>query len=69
MLQGTMAGSSPRIAVDLQHTAAECEWAYDRRLSIGRLDKGLDEPKAKAWTVVDMQKDWKVFFPPLRWKP
>ena len=31
--------------------------------SIGRLDKGLDEAKARGWTVVDMKKDWKRVYP------
>lgn len=38
------------------------EWAYDRQSSIGRLDKALDEAKAKGWTVVDMKRDWKVVY-------
>jgi hypothetical protein len=29
-------------------------WVYDRNSSIGRLDKALDETKAKGWTVVNM---------------
>ena len=31
---------------------------------IGRLDKGLDEAKAKGWTVVNMKDDWKTIFSP-----
>jgi hypothetical protein len=27
------------------------------------LDKALDEAKARAWTVVDMKKDWRAVFP------
>jgi hypothetical protein len=27
------------------------------------LDKGLDEAKAKGWTVVSMKEDWKTIFP------
>ena len=38
------------------------EWAYDRNSPIGRLDKGLDEAKAKGWTVVSMSNDWKRVF-------
>ena len=40
----------------VHHTDAEREWAYDRQSPIGRLDKGLDEARAKGWTVVDMKK-------------
>jgi hypothetical protein len=39
------------------------QWAYDRKSSIGRLDKGLDEAQMKGWTVVDMKQDWKVVYP------
>ncbi len=31
--------------------------------SIGRLDNGLDEAKAKGWTIVDMKSDWKIIYP------
>jgi phosphoserine phosphatase len=63
MLQWTAAGKGPRFALYVHHTDAEREWAYDRKSSIGRLDKGLDEAKKKGWTVVDMKQDWKVIFP------
>ncbi|MEJ2321058.1 MAG: HAD family hydrolase [Gammaproteobacteria bacterium] len=63
MLQWTTAGQGPRFALYVHHTDAEREWAYDRESSIGRLDKGLDEAQAKGWSVVDMQRDWKVVYP------
>jgi phosphoserine phosphatase len=63
MLQWTSAGSGSRFCLYVHHTDAEREWAYDRKSWIGRLDKGLDEAKAKGWTVVDMKKDWKRVFP------
>ena len=63
MLQWTTAGQGPRFALYVHHTDAEREWAYDRKSSMGRLDKGLDEAQAKGWTVVDMQQDWKVIYP------
>ena len=31
--------------------------------SVGKLDNGLDEAKAKGWTVVSMKDDWKTIFP------
>jgi hypothetical protein len=64
MLQWVTAGGGPRFALYVHHTDAEREWAYDRKSTFGRLDKGLDEAKARGWTVVDMKKDWKVVFPP-----
>lgn len=63
MLQWTAAGKGTRLLLIVHHTDAEREWAYDRRSSIGRLDKALDEAKAKGWTVVDMRRDWKVIHP------
>ncbi len=63
MLQWTTAGQGPRFALYVHHTDSEREWAYDRKSSIGRLDKGLDEAQAKGWTVVDMRQDWKVIYP------
>ena len=62
MLQWTAAGSGARFMGLVHHTDAEREWAYDRKSSIGRLDKALDEARAKGWTVVDMKKDWKRVF-------
>ncbi len=63
MLQWTTAGEGARFALYVHHTDAVREWAYDRKSGIGKLDKGLDEAKAKGWTVVDMKQDWKVIFP------
>ena len=63
MLQWTAAGSGPRFCLYVRHDDAAREWAYDRDSSIGRLDKGLDEAKAKGWTVVSMKGDWKVIYP------
>ncbi len=64
MLQWTTAGSGPRFALYVHHDDAVREWAYDRESHIGKLDKGLDEAKAKGWTVVSMRNDWKTIFPP-----
>jgi len=47
----------------VHHTDAKREWAYDRESHIGKLDKGLDYAKKHNWTVVDMQKEWKVIYP------
>jgi hypothetical protein len=63
MLQWTAAGDGARFCLLVHHTDAQREWVYDRQSSIGRLDKGLDEARARGWTVVDMKRDWKVVFP------
>jgi hypothetical protein len=62
MLQYTAGGAGPRFCLFVRHTDGEREWAYDRQSSIGRLDKGLDEAKAKGWTVVDMKSDWRTIY-------
>ena len=63
MLQWTAAGEGARFMLILHHTDADREWAYDRKSHIGRLDKALDQAGENGWTVVDMQKDWKVIYP------
>ena len=63
MLQWTTAGPGARFGLIVRHTDAEREWAYDRRSSVGRLDKALDEAPRRGWTVVDMKQDWKVVYP------
>lgn len=64
MLEYTAAGGGPRLMLLVHHTDADREYAYDRKSSMGQLDKALDEANAKGWTVVDMKTDWKVIFPP-----
>lgn len=63
MMQWTAAGKGPRFMGYVNHTDADREWAYDRDSLVGRFDKGLDEARARGWTLVDMKKDWKVIFP------
>jgi len=63
MLQWITAGQGLRFALYVHHTDGDREWAYDRKSGIGRLDKGLDEAKAKGWTVVDIKRDWKRIYP------
>jgi phosphoglycolate phosphatase-like HAD superfamily hydrolase len=63
MLEWTAAGSGARFMGLVHHTDAEREWAYDRQSHVGRLDKALDEAKARGWVVVDMKQAWKVIYP------
>lgn len=64
MLQWTtLAGGGKRFGGIVHHTDAEREFAYDRESPVGRLDKALTEAKKNGWTVVDMQKEWKVIYP------
>jgi len=66
MLEWTAAGSGARLCLYVHHDDAAREWAYDRKSQVGRLDKGLDEAKAKGWTVVSMKDDWKTVFPAVK---
>jgi phosphoserine phosphatase len=63
MLQWTAAGPGPRFLGLVHHTDAGREWAYDRQSHVGRLDRALDEARARGWTVVDMKRDWLRVFP------
>ncbi len=63
MLQWTASNKLKSFMLYVHHTDSVREWAYDRESHIGRLDKGLDEANEKGWTVIDMEKDWKVIYP------
>jgi phosphoserine phosphatase len=62
MLQWVTAGSGARLGVIIHHTDNEREVAYDRKSSIGRLDKALDEAAIRNWLVVSMKSDWAQIF-------
>jgi len=63
MLEWTTGGSGPRLGLIVHHDDAEREWAYDRKSSIGKLDRGLDEAPKRGWVVVSMKRDWNFIFP------
>ncbi|MBJ2123911.1 HAD family phosphatase [Flavobacterium sp. IB48] len=63
MLQYTASNKYKSFMLYVHHTDSIREWAYDRKSPVGTLDKGLDEAKAKGWTVSDMKNDWKVIYP------
>lgn len=63
ILEWTTMGRGPRLGMIVHHTDAEREYAYDRTAEFGRLDKVLDAAAGSGWTVIDMNKDWKVVFP------
>ena len=62
MLRYTTAGPGPRFGLIVHHTDAEREYAYDRKSSIGRLDKALDEAPKRGWHLADMKRDWTTIF-------
>jgi phosphoglycolate phosphatase-like HAD superfamily hydrolase len=63
MLQWTAAGEGQPYMMLVHHTDAEREWAYDRKSTVGHLDKALDKALDQNWNIADMQKDWKVIYP------
>jgi hypothetical protein len=62
MLQYTSTGSGPRFGMIIHHTDSMREVAYDRKSSIGHLEKGLDDAKTYQWVIVNMKDDWKVVY-------
>jgi phosphoglycolate phosphatase-like HAD superfamily hydrolase len=62
MLEWTTSGPGPRFGLYIHHDDADREYAYDRKSSIGRLDRGLDEAEGRGWVVMSMKHDWKTVF-------
>lgn len=62
MLQWTTLADGPRLGLIVHHTDAGREWAYDRRSPVGKLDKALDQAVERGWSVVDMERDWKLVY-------
>ena len=63
MLEWTTSAAGARLGLLLHHDDPEREWAYDRKSSIGRLARGLDEGPARGWILVSLKNDWKQVFP------
>ena len=63
MMQWTASNKHKSFMLYVHHTDSVREWAYDRDSHIGKLDKGLDQAIKDGWTVIDMEKDWKVIYP------
>jgi phosphoglycolate phosphatase-like HAD superfamily hydrolase len=62
MLQWAAAGPGARLMLLVHHTDAQREWAYDRESPVGKLDKALDEARAKGWAITSMKNDWNSIF-------
>ena len=62
MLEYTTSAPGPRLGLIVHHDDAEREYAYDRKSSVGRLERGLDEAGARGWVVVSMRTDWRTVF-------
>ncbi len=66
MLEWTTSAPGARLGLLVHHDDAEREYAYDRKSSIGQLDRGLDEAGPRGWTLVSMKNDWKQIHAPAR---
>ena len=67
MLEYTTSAPGPRLGLIVHHDDGEREFAYDRKSSVGRLDRGLDEAAQRGWVLVSMKSDWRqVYDPPGR---
>ncbi len=62
MLEWTATNTLPNLSLLLHHTDDVREVAYDSLSHIGQLKRGLTDPKAKSWIIVDMKKDFNKVF-------
>ncbi|MFY2507165.1 HAD family hydrolase [Vibrio pectenicida] len=47
------------MAMIVHHTDKDREWQYDRKSSVGHLDKAMDEANQRNnWHLIDMRKEW-----------
>jgi len=64
MLEYTSSAPGPRLGLIVHHDDGEREYAYDRKSSVGRLERGLDEAAQRGWVVVSMKSDWRTVYSP-----
>jgi hypothetical protein len=62
MLEYTTSGPGPRLGVIVHHDDAVREYAYDRKSTVGRLDRALDAAAQRGWVVVSMKTDWRTIY-------
>lgn len=47
------------MAMIVHHTDKKREWEYDRKSSVGQLDKAMDEANQRDnWHLIDMKNEW-----------
>jgi len=62
MLEYSTSGPGPRLGLLVHHDDGEREYAYDRKSSVGRLERGLDEAAQRGWVVVSVKSDWRTVY-------
>jgi phosphoglycolate phosphatase-like HAD superfamily hydrolase len=60
MLEYSTSAPGPRLGLIVHHDDAVREYAYDRKSSVGRLDRALDVAAQRGWVVVSMKTDWRT---------
>jgi len=63
MLEWVTAGTGARLGMLVHHDDDGREFAYDRKSSIGRLARGLDEGPKHGWSIISMKLEWKQVYP------
>jgi phosphoserine phosphatase len=63
MLEWTTSGPGPRFGMLIHHDDEAREWAYDRKSSVGKLARALDEAPKRGWHIVSMKNDWLTVHP------
>jgi hypothetical protein len=63
MIEWVTAREGASLGLLVHHTDADREYAYDRKSSVGQLNKALDDADKRGWVVVDMKRDWLQVFP------
>ncbi|GGJ43458.1 HAD family hydrolase [Neoroseomonas lacus] len=63
MLQYATTSPGERLGLLVHHDDAVREYAYDRNMHIGRLDRGPTFAPAAGWKVISMKDDWLRSFP------
>lgn len=62
MMQYTMSGNGPSMAMLIHHDDAAREVAYDKDFNVSPLNEALEIAKEVGITVVSMKNDWKEVF-------
>jgi len=64
MLEYTTSAPGPRLGLIVHHDDGEREYAYDRKSSVGRHDRELEEAAQRGWVLVSMRSDWRRMYDP-----
>jgi hypothetical protein len=63
MLQWTCLNRKNSLCALVHHTDEKREWAYDKKSSIGQLNKAIPIAEKEGWLLIDMKNEWEVIYP------